>query len=83
MIIYEFILIRSENNKHRLGIMKKNQIDTIDTTRRGMLKKLGLAAVAVYAVPVMLKLSEAHASSPSPGASASASASASPGGSPS
>ena len=32
-------------------------------SRRGMLLKLGLAATAVYATPVMLKLSDAHASS--------------------
>ena len=43
--------------------MKKDQIDKIDPARRGMLKKLGLAAVAAYATPVMLKLSEAHADS--------------------
>ncbi|MGF1621182.1 MAG: hypothetical protein ACFCUR_11265 [Rhodomicrobiaceae bacterium] len=36
-------------------------------TRRGMLMRLGLAAGAVYAAPVMLKLSEAKASSVSAG----------------
>ncbi len=38
-------------------------------TRRHMLAKLGLAATALYAAPVMLQLSHAHASGASGGGS--------------
>lgn len=40
--------------------MKKDQIDKIDSARRGMLKKLGLAAVAAYVAPAMLNISSAQ-----------------------
>lgn len=40
-----------------------------DVSRRTMLMRLGLAATAVYAAPVLLKLGEAHASGGSGGGS--------------
>jgi hypothetical protein len=45
----------------------ENRNDKPDMTRRRMLMRLGLAATAVYAAPVMLQLSEAKASSFSAG----------------
>lgn len=41
--------------------------DNIVLTRRRMLMRLGLAATAIYAAPVLLQLSEARASGPSGG----------------
>ena len=45
----------------------ENRNDKPDMTRRRMLMRLGLAAGAIYAAPVMLQLSEAKASSFSAG----------------
>jgi hypothetical protein len=44
-------------------LSKKTNDDVALTTRRQMLKRLGLAAGAIYIAPVLVSLSEARASS--------------------
>ena len=46
--------------------------EEIDLERRKAFRRLGLAASAVYAAPVLMTLSQAHASSSAPSASSSA-----------